>query len=346
MTDTTTDTSPYTPEEAQLIERLRKRHLKDLQKLPDFNTDWNMAGFLSSASWNLHKAESMLKNYLKWRKKHDYSRVQAFDFSPYVKYLEMYYVCGFYNTDRQGRPVLIERMGLSKPKEIVKHTSRAVMINFMIQRFERLVHVILPMCSKAAGRRIDSIVVIYDMKDFNCMTAMDPSVLKHIKTLSKVVQEYYPHLISNFYMVNIPLFFKTVYNGLKYLAKESTRSRIKMFKGPAVKELLELIPEENLPVFLGGKCQEPLQESPGPWREALRRAVEQKSFYLEDREAEFQYYYTEKERQRCEGKSKEKQLELLDEIRTLESDVMEVRVLFRPPRSNGLMASFAATCDN
>lgn len=322
----------FTLEQQQTIQTLRDEFRAQLDLFPDFNTEWSLGGVLNYSQWNLKQAKALMKSYLKYRNEYDFKQVQAYDFSSGKACLDMFYRAGFYNVDRQGRPVFIELLGESKPRELISRLSREFILNYLINRFERTVHVMLPICSQLAGHRVDNILVIYDFKKFNCLLGFDSNIFWYIKKQAKFFQEYYPSLIAEFYFINTPPLFNSVYGALKFIAKESTRKKLRIVKGPAKAELLELIAPENLPVVLGGTCEAPLNENPGPWKQALETSIRRKTFYLEDRRPEFEYYYTEEEKEGVLGKIRVRHSDLLDQINSMSYDRLEVRALHRTSR--------------
>eukprot|EP00983_Pelagomonas_calceolata_P008468 276820-Pelagomonas_calceolata.AAC.3 len=64
----------------------------------------------------------------------------------------------------QGRPVYIQLLGKVNVEAMKRVTSEQRMIKFHIQEYERCRKVILPVCSKLAGRNIDQTFGIMDVK--------------------------------------------------------------------------------------------------------------------------------------------------------------------------------------
>jgi len=64
----------------------------------------------------------------------------------------------------QGRPVYIQLLGKVNVEAMKKVTNEQRMLKFHIQEYERCGKVILPVCSKLAGRNIDQTFGIMDVK--------------------------------------------------------------------------------------------------------------------------------------------------------------------------------------
>lgn len=64
----------------------------------------------------------------------------------------------------QGRPVYIQLLGKIDINTLKQITTEERMIKFHIQEYERCGKVIMPICSKLAGRQIDQTFGIMDVK--------------------------------------------------------------------------------------------------------------------------------------------------------------------------------------
>lgn len=101
------------------------------------------------------------------------------------------YLHGYHKTDRQGRPVYIERVGKFKIDELFKITSEAEMCRYYIKSYELLVNRIFPACEKAAGHRVVKTVTILDLKDVS-LSQINKQVYNFIQIASKIAQDNYP----------------------------------------------------------------------------------------------------------------------------------------------------------
>jgi hypothetical protein len=86
-----------------------------------------------------------------------------FDFKEREQYLSVY-PQGYYNVDKQGRPVTIQHLGQVNPKRINQITTEDRMVRYHIQEYERFLKKIAPVCSRVAGRHIDQTMAILDVK--------------------------------------------------------------------------------------------------------------------------------------------------------------------------------------
>lgn len=86
---------------------------------PRFLNPFTLNNFLASKAYNLEKAVKMFEEYLKFRLENKIDKLIEEDWSrfPMVKAL---YPRAFYHTDKQGRPILIEKVGRAKFSRLFK----------------------------------------------------------------------------------------------------------------------------------------------------------------------------------------------------------------------------------
>ena len=76
--------------------------------------------------------------------------------------------------------------------------------------------------------------------------------------------------MGQLFIVDAPWVFSGVYSIVKGFLDEKTRNKITILGGGYQAQILEIVDEENLPTFLGGKCECPggcLKSNIGPWLE-------------------------------------------------------------------------------
>lgn len=159
----------------------------------------------------------------------------------------------YHRTDKKGRPIYIERLGLLKIDEVFKITTEERLIKHYIQSYEILMRLRFPACSAVACQRIEQGLNILDLNG-GSMKILSKKVYGLIQMASKVGSDYYPEIMGNTFIVNAPLLFSGVWAIVKGFLDEKTRKKIIIKGGSYQKDLLELVDAENLPDFLGGKC--------------------------------------------------------------------------------------------
>jgi hypothetical protein len=93
-----------------------------------------------------------------------------------------------------------------------------------------------------------------------------------VQIASKIGQDYYPEIMGQMFIVNAPMLFTGVWAIVKGFLDEKTRKKITIKGHTFAKEIQELIEEEDLPDFLGGKCKCEefggcMKSAIGPWND-------------------------------------------------------------------------------
>jgi CRAL/TRIO domain len=102
---------------------------------------------------------------------------------------------GFYFTCKAGRPVYIERMGIMDPQKILEITTKEEIVRYYTKMHEKVMWVMLPVASKAAGKPIERCTNIFDMKGFSIFK-MGKKVYDLISAASSMAQNNYPELLG------------------------------------------------------------------------------------------------------------------------------------------------------
>lgn len=125
-----------------------------------------------------------------------------------------------------------------------------------------MVHTINPYLSKKFGKPIHKLVTIMDLDGLNFSTIM--SKRDEINELSKISSEiatnYYPEVGYKVIIINAPFVFNMLWKVAKTFLNEKTVKRVSVYGSDYKKDLLKIISEDQLPTFLGGKNEKPLEE--------------------------------------------------------------------------------------
>jgi len=146
-----------------------------------------------------------------------------------------------------------------------KHCTQNDLINYYIASFERLLHIVLPACSKKAGKHISCSLAIIDCNGMSLTQAMSSSTREFINLGADIAKDYYPETTYKMFLINTPWLFSGLWKIVSiFLSKEMT-SRISTSGGNNKKEISKYVNWSNLPKFLGGSNSTPLGEPYGPW---------------------------------------------------------------------------------
>lgn len=268
-----------TPHEAQILEKVKDHYLnKLLIRNPRFDDKYFLR-FCRARQFDYEKILKMFDEFLKWRLENKVDDIVRYDF-PKIPQIWQYYPHGYFGVDKKGRPVYIERYGNLKIKEMFTIMSKEEFINYYIQGYERVVHVVYPECSRAVGKVVERSISILDIKGFGVTQALSGDNQAFLKIAIKIAQDCYPEMMAKMFIVNAGMLFKGLWNMVKPFLDKRTTEKISILGEHYKKELNEWIDDDQLPDFLGGKSQRKLGESFGPWAELYERSKREHSLFL------------------------------------------------------------------
>jgi hypothetical protein len=124
----------------------------------------------------------------------------------------------------------------------------------MYYNYEMMQRVILPACSRLAGKPVLKFTSIIDMDGIGMTDLMSKNIYNMVSLSSKMVQEYYPEIVNKSYILNTPMLFSGFFNVVKPLLGTRTQEALCMPGSKFKKELTDAIDAQYLPVEYGGTC--------------------------------------------------------------------------------------------
>ncbi|KAL5357752.1 CRAL-TRIO domain-containing protein [Aspergillus floccosus] len=255
-----------TPEQDEKVDQLRSE-LEQLGYTERLDT-LTLLRFLRARKFDVAASKTMFIESEKWRKEFgtdDLARTFNYEEKPQVF---AYYPQYYHKTDKDGRPVYIEKLGKIDLNAMYKITTAERMLQNLVTEYEKLADPRLPACSRKAGKLLETCCTIMDLKGVGITSV--PSVYGYVRQASVISQNYYPERLGKLYLINAPWGFSTVFNVVKGFLDPVTVDKIHVLGGNYKKELLAQVPAENLPTEFGGTCQ--CQggcelSDMGPWQE-------------------------------------------------------------------------------
>ncbi|KAL3475016.1 CRAL-TRIO domain-containing protein [Aspergillus californicus] len=225
--------------------------------------------FLRARKFDVAASKAMFVASEEWRKEFGTDSL-ARDFN-YVEKPEVFkfYPQYYHKTDKDGRPVYIEKYGRIDLAAMQKITSDDRMLKNLVTEYEKLADPRLPACSRKSGKLLETCCSVMDLKGVG-VTSM-PSVFGYVNRASTISQNYYPERLGKLYLINAPWGFSTVFSVVKGFLDPVTVEKIHVLGSGYQSELLKQIPAENLPKEFGGTCQCEggcEYSDMGPWQEA------------------------------------------------------------------------------
>lgn len=234
---------------AQMIEKI-KASVEGLFD-PLVFTDHICFLFLRSNKWDLEKTINVVKEYMAWRKSDNVDKVLV-DPLPKNELMQSMYPHRWHGVSKEDRPLYIDRIGVADPAALFeKFTMDELKIHhmFILEEGRRLAAEEF----KASGRRVDETVQIFDMKGFG-KRHFNSQMLEYLKWGLPMEQKFYPGLLKKLFIINAPLLFRALFKMISPLIDPETREKVAVLGKDYYSQLLTEINEDNIPTFLGGKC--------------------------------------------------------------------------------------------
>eukprot|EP00759_Apiculatamorpha_spiralis_P053408 PhF_6_TR6189/c0_g1_i1/m.9286 len=198
--------------------------------------------FLIARKCNVAAATEMLSKNLKWRQSAKPNHIEVLP-----KCFGDDYPIGWQGLDREGNLIHIERPGNGGKcpiKVFMKKYGLPQIIRWHLTVMESVQH-------KMAAVGATRCTILLDLSNLG---SLGSKAIDWGKQISAIDQDNYPENIYRLFIINAPGFFSAVWSIVKTFLDVKTRERIQIFGTSGYKDaLLDVIPEEMLPTFAGGK---------------------------------------------------------------------------------------------
>ena len=156
----------------------------------------------------------MFLNHLSWQKDFGIRDIlQNYHFHERDKFIANF-PQGYHKTDKVGRPIFLQQIGKMNVPEMKKFSTDERMVKFHIQEYERCRRVVLPICSRLAGRHLDQTFVIMDVKGLS-MSHFSGDAKKLMSAVTKYDQDNYPEMLGHICIINAPAIFRFFWTFVK-----------------------------------------------------------------------------------------------------------------------------------
>jgi len=255
-----------TPQQQEALDKLRTEIEQEGWFVPERMDDAMLLRFLRARKFDVVKAKDMLKNAEQWRKDFGVDEiVKNFDFEEKAE-VDKYYPQFYHKTDKDGRPIYIEKLGKLDIKKLYAITTVERQLKRLVWEYERCLTDRFPACSRAIGHPVETSCTILDLQGVSISNFY--RVKDYVSAATSIGQDRYPETMGKFYIINAPWAFSAVWSIVKPWLDEVTVSKIDILGSTYQEKLLTQIPAENLPKDLGGTCTCPggcsLSDA-GPW---------------------------------------------------------------------------------
>jgi len=214
--------------------------------------------YLRARKFSLKNSKIMIKNCIEWRRtvcgagiEEVYRKIDPYDY-PERREVFKYWPIWYHKTDKRGRPLNIQSLGGIDVPALYKEVTPERFWEIIVATTEAAMREILPGCSYAAGKTVDDILCIVDLKGFSLPKFWQMKNL--VRDTFQVTQDYLPETLGTLAVINAPYGFSTIWGITKgWLAKE-TQEKVHILGANYQDFLLQYVDAEALPASLGGKC--------------------------------------------------------------------------------------------
>jgi hypothetical protein len=220
--------------------------------------------FLRARSFNVQKAFEQFERSATWRQSHQVdSHYNSFPITEFES-SKQFYPRWNGRRDHLGRPVYIYRLA-----SLVHHSKELMSVpeerryQRIISLTEYLVRFVLPLCSDLTDdKSVDCVTTIIDLEGISVTSLW--TLKSHLQQSISLTSGNYPETINTICVVNAPSFFPTIWGWVKNMFDEGTKNKVHLTgSGPDQgRELMEVIPKENLPKCYGGEMDWTYEDEP------------------------------------------------------------------------------------
>ncbi|KAL9834589.1 SEC14-like protein 2 isoform 1-T1 [Geothlypis trichas] len=239
------------PQQAEVLAQFRGKLQDVLPSLPA-QDDYFLLKWLRARSFDLPKAEAMLRKHVELRKHMDADNILAWEPPEVIRKYMSGGLCGY---DREGSPVRYEIIGPLDGKGLLFSASKQDLIKNKFRDCE-LLRVACEQQSEKLGKKIEMVMMVYDCEGLGLKHLWKPAVDTYGEILS-MFEENYPESLKRLFIVKAPKLFPVAYNLVKHFLSEDTRKKVVVL-GSNWKEVLQkYIDPAQIPVEYGGTLTDP-----------------------------------------------------------------------------------------
>ncbi|KAK3853444.1 hypothetical protein Pcinc_040009, partial [Petrolisthes cinctipes] len=243
-------------QESRLIQL--KKWVAELQK-GKVPSDTCLLRFLRARDFNIEKAREMLSHSLIWRKKNQIDKTMNQYQAPQV--LQDYFPGGWHHQDKESRPLYLLRLGQMDVKGLVKSVGEEGLLKHTLHICEEGLR-LTEEATATQGRPITTWTLLVDLEGLNMRHLWRPGIRTLLKII-EIVEANYPETMSCVLIIRAPRVFPILWTLVSTFIDDNTRSKFLFYGGndyQGTGGLVDYMPKENIPDFLGGECKTIVQE--------------------------------------------------------------------------------------
>ncbi|XP_048467682.1 SEC14-like lipid binding 8 [Rhincodon typus] len=213
------------PKQAETLTKFRGNIQDILPSLPA-QDDHFLLRWLRARSFNLQKAESMIRKHVEFRKQMKVDTLTS-DWEP-PEVITRYFAGGMCGYDKAGSPIWYDVLGPLDPKGLMHSASKQDFLKTKIRDCELLREECFKQ-SKKHNKHIEAITMIYDCENLGMKHLWKPAVELYGEVLT-MFEDNYPEGLKTLFVIKAPKIFPVAYNLIKHFLSEDTRKKIQVLK--------------------------------------------------------------------------------------------------------------------
>ncbi|KAJ8339520.1 hypothetical protein SKAU_G00363060 [Synaphobranchus kaupii] len=231
----------------EALTQFRERIEDILPQLPSQH-DHFLLRWLRARSFNVQKAEMMLRKHVEFRKHMNADTITT-DWQP-PEVIARYLPGGMCGYDREGSPIWYDVIGQLDPKGLLLSASKQDFFKGKLRKTEMMQRE-CRLQSQKLGKIVESVTLIYDCEGLGLKHLWKPFVDAFGEFLT-MFEENYPEVLKRLLIIKAPKLFPVAYNLIKHFLCEDTRRKIIILGADWQEGLRKYIDPEQLPVAYGG----------------------------------------------------------------------------------------------
>nr|XP_045585059.1 SEC14-like protein 1 isoform X3 [Procambarus clarkii] len=256
-------------QESRLIQL--KKWVAELQK-GKVPSDSCLLRFLRARDFNIEKAREMLSHSLIWRKRNQIDKMMSEYQAPQV--VKDYFPGGWHHQDKEGRPLYLLRLGQMDVKGLVKSVGEEGLLKHTLHICEEGLR-LTEEATVSQGCPVTTWTLLVDLEGLNMRHLWRPGIRTLLKII-EIVEANYPETMSCVLIIRAPRVFPILWTLVSTFIDDNTRSKFLFYGGNDYQGsggLIDYMPKENIPDFLGGDCKRGTLSRCGPVPESLYTLV-------------------------------------------------------------------------
>ncbi|KAI8783113.1 retinal-binding protein isoform X1 [Biomphalaria glabrata] len=240
--------------DAGLKEEEALRQFKE--KISDLITsqdDYSLKKWLQARNYDVTKAEAMFRMSMAYREKMKVDTL-LIDYEP-PEVLKKYMSGGNVGHDKEGSPVRVELFGHLDMKGLMYSARKSDLEKVKLKQCEQHLKD-WEIMSKKLNRRVDGLVVIFDMEGVSSKMLWRPGLQMYLHLVS-LLEDNYPEMLKRMFVINAPRIFPLLYKLCRPLISQDTKNKIHVLGSDYTSTLLKYIDADELPAYLGGNKTDP-----------------------------------------------------------------------------------------